>query len=288
MLMIAKNIQYKHLIIMLCIAIIMTGCNQRQKISIPGYVEGKYIYISTNYSGTLKSIYVSTGKNVNEGQPLFSLEDLPQSADLQAATARVQEATDQVRKIESKFKLVTADFHRKQYLYKKDVISKEEFDNITSNYSQTQSELKSAEANLTAKQADLHRATWEVQQKIINAPVSSLVFDIYYSQGEIVPANTAVLSLLAPSQLKIIFFIPENLLSIIKLNQLIDVTCDNCRIPIKGKVTYISPNVEYTPPVIYSTDEREKLVYRVEALPQLSNVLFDLHPGQPVSVNLEI
>jgi len=51
-------------------------------------------------------------------------------------------------------------------------------------------------------------------------------------------------------------------------------------------VSYISPRAEYTPPVIYSRESREKLVFMVESVfdPEVSA---NLHPGQPVDVEFK-
>ena len=46
-------------------------------------------------------------------------------------------------------------------------------------------------------------------------------------------------------------------------------------------MSFISRTSEYTPPVIYSLDERSKLVFLIEALPERPDAL---RVGQPVSV----
>ena len=120
----------------------------------------------------------------------------------------------------------------------------------------------------------------------IKAPISAFVFDTFYTQGEWVPINTPVLSLLSPNNTKIIFYVPEYWLSKLKLKQAIEMSCDGCKETVKGTILYISPHAEFTPPIIYSADERVKLVYRVEASPL--NAESSLHPGQPVNVSAEI
>jgi HlyD family secretion protein len=268
--------------------IMLTACSHRQKISLPAYIEGKYTYLSTNYSGILKSVYVNAGDTVKAGQSLFSLESLPESAEMQAALARVKAAADLVHRTESKFMLIKSDFQRSQYLYKKEVISKDEYDTNKSKYFQILAQLKSDEQNLSAKQADLEKAKWAVQQKDIYAPISSLVFEIYYYQGELVPAAKPVISLMDPKNLKVVFYVSEINLRQIRLNQNVEVSCDGCDKPFIGKINYISNKAEYTPPVIYSNEERAKLVYRVEAVPQLPNVTSVLHSGQPVTVTIPL
>ena len=271
-----------------CIVGILAACDHTKRITLPGYIEGRYTYISSSFSGVLQTIYVHAGDWVQAGQPLFSLASLPESADLQASDARVQEAADRFKKITSIYNLQKSEFNRKQYLYKKGVISKEELDNATTVYLQSYSDIKSSESNLSIQKADSTKANWAVQQKVIKAPVASLVFDTYYTQGELVSSASPVLSLLAPDKVKIIFFVSEKIVSQIKLRQNINASCDGCKKMIKAKITYISTNAEFTPPVIYSQEQRAELVYRIEAFPFIENDLIIPHPGQPVSVHLEL
>lgn len=283
-----KLINDFYLISLLFCFFLITACGQKPNTSLPGYFDGKYVYISSAYSGILQKLDVNPGDIVKVGQQLFVLEALPESADLQIAAARVQEATNTFKKVESNYDFQKTQMQRKLYLFKNDVISKEEFQNFTSTYMQVFSEMQAAKATMDAQNASLNKAKWAAQQKIVNAPLASLVFDTYYSQGEFVPSGNPVLSLLAASEIKIIFFISEPALSQVKLNQLIDVTCDGCNGVIQGKISYISTKSEYTPPVIYSNEERAKLVYRIEAIPLVTNVLGKIHPGQPISINLNV
>ena len=59
--------------------------------------------------------------------------------------------------------------------------------------------------------------------------------------------------------------------------------CDGCSGELTARVSFISATAEYTPPVIYSTEERAKLVFLVEARPEQVD---QLRVGQPVSVAL--
>ena len=58
-------------------------------------------------------------------------------------------------------------------------------------------------------------------------------------------------------------------------------TCDGCASDLTAKIYYIATTAEYTPPVIYSQEERHKLVYLVQARPNKPDLL---RVGQPVSV----
>lgn len=277
---------HRNLFLLFITLLLLSACNKQAEDSLPGYVEGKYIYISANFNGILKVLYVTPGQEIKVNQPLFALENLPESADLIAAKARVEEALNLKNKSQEAYDLQNIKFKRNQYLLKQDIISKEEFDNISANYHQAYADMRAAEENLVAKKADLNKAEWVSGQKVMNAPITGLVFDVYFSAGELVSSGVPVLSLLTPNDIKIIFFVSESMLSKLKLNQMISVNCDSCRQPFSAKINYISNKAEYTPPVIYSNEERAKLVYRIEALPLLKDVLYNIHPGQPVVVTI--
>ena len=61
--------------------------------------------------------------------------------------------------------------------------------------------------------------------------------------------------------------------------------CDGCPPGLTATVSYVSDEPEFTPPVIYSVENRQKLVYRVEAKP-VRRTAASLRPGQIVDVAL--
>ena len=143
--------------------------------------------------------------------------------------------------------------------------------------------LKAQQAVVEAAEADFKKSTWALEQKTKRAPVDSRVFDTYFNVGETVLATQSVVSLLAPKDIKLIFFIPERFLSKIALNKKIPFTCDSCQKKYAATINFISPEAEYTPPVIYSESSRDKLVYRIEAVLDDEGTEF-FHPGQPVTI----
>ena len=123
-------------------------------------------------------------------------------------------------------------------------------------------------------------------QKSLRAPQDGYVTDTLYVQGEWVPAGSPVVTLLPPANTKVRFFVPERILGSIRLGQQVSVLCDGCGEPVPAPVTYVAPQAEYTPPVIYSRENRAKLVFMVEARPAPAHAA-KLHPGQPVEVRLQ-
>jgi HlyD family secretion protein len=100
-----------------------------------------------------------------------------------------------------------------------------------------------------------------------------------------VPAGSPVASLLPPANRKLRFYVPEPLLGCLKVGQAVSVACDGCAAAIAATITFIVDRAEFTPPVLYSKDNRAKLVYLVEARPTVADAA-RLNPGQPVDVTL--
>ena len=140
-----------------------------------------------------------------------------------------------------------------------------------------------AEAEVHAREAALAKAEWDLAQKRQDAPQDALVFDTLYREGEWVAAGKPVVVLLPPPNIKVRAFVPQAKSSTIHPGDKVRVYVDGVSAPFEGKVTYISPQAEYTPPVIYSRESREKLVFMIEARFDDATAA-KLHPGQPVDV----
>jgi HlyD family secretion protein len=120
-----------------------------------------------------------------------------------------------------------------------------------------------------------------LSRRQVFSPVTGTVQEVYYRPGEVVPAGRPVVSLLPPGNIKVRFFIPEPVLAAIDYGDIVKVHCDACAPDITAHVSFIARQSEFTPPVIYSLEERSKLVFLVEALPDKPNAL---RVGQPVDV----
>ena len=142
-----------------------------------------------------------------------------------------------------------------------------------------------AQADITAAEAKLTHADWLVTQASPVSPVNARVEETIYQQGEWVPAGSPVITLLAADAVKIRFYIPETQFAGIHTGQTISVSCDGCNTTIPARISYIASEAEYTPPVIYSKENRAKLVFMAEAKP-IDTAKLTLHPGQPVAVSL--
>lgn len=272
------------LLVLLAIILIFNFSFKDNRVTLPGYVDGKLVYIASEYNSLLKKIYVKSGDKVDVNQKLFILEDSPEDMNLDSAKANLEQARQQVNKNIAYLTYAQVNLERKQKLYQKNMISKDDLEIADSTYQQALADKKTLEALLNTRETELAKAKWNFDKKSVNAPYPAIIYDTYYSAGELTTAGRPVLALLSPEEIRVVFFIPEILLSKVKQNDVVDITVDGDETPRKAMISFISTSAEFTPPVIYSDKERSKLVYRIEAIPQNNHEISLLHPGQPVSV----
>jgi HlyD family secretion protein len=110
--------------------------------------------------------------------------------------------------------------------------------------------------------------------------VAGRVEDVFYRPGEWAPANAAIVALLPDDRVKLRFFVPQAVVTNYSPGRTVRFACDGCR-GGTATIRYVSPRPEFTPPVLYSRGNRERLVFLVEASPERPG---ELAPGQPVDI----
>jgi HlyD family secretion protein len=125
------------------------------------------------------------------------------------------------------------------------------------------------------------QADTRLAKRQVKAPSDAQVQDIYFRAGETVNAGQPVLALLPPANRRIRFYVPEPLLATVALGHIVGLSCDSCKAGLQARISFISSEAEFTPPVIFSEQERAKLVFRVEARPLDGT---NLPIGLPVTV----
>lgn len=310
----------------LVVASVVIGCNPPSTDLVQGYVEGEYVYIASPYGGALASLAVRRGTQVKAGDPLFALEQVAEKAVRDEAERKLSQARAnledrkkgkrpseieslraQLKQAQAALQLSLREVKRQEGLTEvpgaavelevdrarsirdqnQQRVSQLEADLNTALLGSRSDQVAAAEAEVRAKEAALAKAEWDLAQKRQVAPKAGLVFDTLYREGEWVPGGRPVVVLLPPDHIKVRAFLSQTRIGTIKLGDPVHVMVDGVQGPIHGKVSYISPRAEYTPPVIYSQGSREKLVFMVEALFDQSAAA-TLHPGQPVDVRFGV
>ena len=242
----------------LALLLLFAGCSDPKNDRFQGYVEGEFVYVASPLAGQLETLSVQRGQQVTTGQPLFALDETAERA------AREQ--------IEAALVLSERELGRQEKLFGTGVAATQDLDRARSARDQDRRRLDQTD--------------WSFDQKKQSAPQAGLVYDTLFRQGEWVAAGKPVVVLLPPQNIKVRAFVPETRVGSIHYGETAQVTVDGVRSPFSGKVSYISPRAEYTPPVIYSRETRAKLVFMVELIfdPQAAA---NLHPGQPVDVEFK-
>ena len=241
---------------MLGLAAALAGCNQSRDPGYQGWVEADMIFVSPDETGRVTRLDVREGDEVKVGTPIYSVDDDLQKADLNQNNATLANA---------------------QQTYDRAASLSKTGSGTQANLDAAVSALRVAEAHVVTSQTRLARRNGF-------APVAGTVQQIYFREGEMVPAQRPVLSIMPPGNMKVRFYVAEPDLPKIAIGDEVRVTCDNCAADLTARIYFIATTAEYTPPVIYSLDERNKLVYLVQARPSRPDAL---RVGQPISVYLD-
>lgn len=270
--------------LILCCILLLSACKKEDN-TYQGYVDSKMRFISSNFTGLLTKLYVIEGNTVKKGDPLFKLEPFPEQWNIDQNLAKITIAKAQIEAFTIKASTAEDKYIRRQKLKTSNFADQEELDSTKADFAIAKEQLNEAKANLTLYQAQLDESQWSLGKKDILSNMDATVFDVFYYENEIVPAERPVLSLLSPEDIKIIFFVSETEISRLRMGQSINIFCDGCNKSYQAKISYISTKSEFTPPVIYSEQTRDKLVFLIEARSDLETSKV-LHPGQPVTIKL--
>ena len=288
--------------------LLLSGSKRERLLS--GYIEGENLFLSSPVAGTVASVSAVEGTRVEAGQQLFTIDPATLSAQGEQAEANVAAARTQIasaeataRQAEADVAAASADAQRaRSDLARLLTVRHDDPAAVAGkDLDAAQAALKEANASVTAarKTADARRAQVsaaqaqaaeaqggrrEVQIRVNQltpiSPSPARVEDVFYQPGEWVSANQPIVSLLPDNKVKVRFFVPEQEVARYRPGREVRFTCDGC----KGQtatIGYVSPRPEFTPPIIYSRDSRDRLVFMVEAYPKRPAGLM---PGLPVDV----
>lgn len=286
-----------------------------------GYVEGEYLLLAPIETSRIDAIAVRRGDHVKRGQVLARLERSDARIAVAESRARLAQARAdlknlaqgrrreeiaviEARRDSARAALIEADneFARLSDLYAKKVVAQTVFDTAKRRRDQAASKLKEVQAELAVARlharpaeieaargrrdqaaASLEKAQWRLAQRTITAPANGVVSDLVRRPGETTGPTAPILSLLPKGAVKLKLYVGEKHLGGLRTGDVLKVRCDQCPPGLKARVSYISNEPEFTPPVIYSLENRQKLVYLIEARPMGTPAL---KPGQIVDVDL--
>lgn len=308
----------------LVVAGALAACSDAPPPGWSGYAEGDYVYVSSPQAGAVQALAVRAGDRVRASDLLFRLDAQVErdardeaAARLAAAQAQVADAAkgrraDEIAVLQAQLAqarvqagLAAAELARQQALVGQGFIAPSRLDDLRAAADQARGRVAEAEAALRvaslparsdarvaasataqAAQAALAQSDWRAQQKAQVAPADAVVSDTFFRVGEWVPAGQPVVALLPPDATKALFYVPEAALAQVAVGQKVTLQCEGCNPAIPARVVRIATQPEYTPPVLYSREQRARLVFAVEARPDAGQGQ-RLRPGQPLEVFAE-
>lgn len=289
-----------------------------------GYVEADYKYIAPAHGGTLAEVAVREGQLVGAGALLFRQSSVKEQADLAAAMARANRLrarlddsltgqrpeeiaviADTLSRAQADLDLAISNFKRTKSLVERGVISNAQYDKDQSNLDNANARLREIKAQmvvaqmparpkqvraneqeLKAAEADADKARALLRETTTFALEDAVVERVFFDPGEQIGPSQPVVSLLTAGQMKAKFFVPQNKRSKFGLGTKLSVSCDGCVQDVLANVSRLAAEPEFAPPVIYSRDERSRMVFMVEARITLDDDgnTGGLQPGQPITV----
>ena len=303
------------------IASLFSACGTAAPLAV-GYVEGDYVLLAPIEVATVRSINVRRGDRVQAGASLVELEDADamiavaqaqaalSQAEAQLADLQVGKRPEEIAVLEATVRSTDAQadearrvLARVQDLSKRGISTQAQLDEAITAVEVAQAAIGQAEANLAVAklparkeaikaaesqvrqaEAALEQARWRLSKRVIDAPSPGRIDDVIRNAGDVAGPSAPVISMLPDGAVKLTLFVPESAFSSLEVGRMLSVHCDGCGPDLTARISYISPDPEFTPPVIYSLETRQKLVYLVEARPEGNAVA--LQPGQIVDVGL--
>jgi len=302
---------------------LLTTFPANREAIFPGYMEADLVLVGSEQGGRVETLSVQEGDNIDKGTAIFTLESTEQEAEVAAAEARVTEAEARLADARQQMQrpgeievlnaalaqakailqMSTLTLDRNQKLFDKHWIAQAQLDDAIAQHDRNQAAVNEAERRIEAAKLpnrsdlidaaaasvetarhSLEQAEKGLAKRKVFAPASGTVEEVYFRPGEVVKEGQAVIALLPPGNLKVRFFVAEPVRATLHTGQIVKVTCDGCQDDLTATISFIAREAEFTPPVIFSQEQRQKLVFLVEARPS-ANVA-RLTAGQPVTVSL--
>ena len=319
-----KRVNYFLSIVLLLSGLIFIGCSKKNSEVYYGYAEGDFVNVGSTQSGRLLHLHVHRGEYIKKGTLLFELDpefEKYQFAETNNQTLSAKSTyndytkglrTEEINILKSQLAQASANaenaqvqYERNKALYPSNSISMAQLDDSKTLYETTRNkvaeilhnidvakmakredQIKAQRFNVAAIDQQNLQSAWKLHEKKVYAQSDAFVFNTVYREGEVVNSGGIIVRLLPPENLKVRFFVPQSVVEGLHVGDIAYVQARSDGKKILVKIRYISPEAEFTPPVIYSNETKSKLTYMVEAYPE-RNLASLFHVGQPLEVFLK-
>jgi HlyD family secretion protein len=242
-----------------------------------GRIEANLVDIASKEPLKVDSVLVAEGDLVKPGQVLAKLNTETLNAQLAEASANVKSVLEKVAIAEAAIKsrkseinLARTEAKRSQKLFKSGAGSQREYDvrqkdvaTTTAALAEEEARLKSAQKDVEVAEANVATVQTRIKDATLISPVTGRVLYRLTEPGEVLAAGGKALTLVDLSDVYMEIFLPSNQAAAVKIENEARLTLDY--LPgwaIPAKVTFVSPEAQFTPKQVETRSEREMLMFR--------------------------
>jgi HlyD family secretion protein len=244
-----------------------------------GRLEAKLVDISAKEPLRVKKIMVDEGSVVKPGQVLVQMDTSTLESQLAEAKAQVDAAQEKLAlaeagivKQKSEIKLAGVEAARSHNLVRQGAGSQRDLDVRNTNVQTTKATLAQAEASLqTAQQqvqvakANVNTVQTRIDDATLKSPVLGRVLYRLAEPGEVLAAGGKALTVVNLEDVYMEIYLPSEEAAKTKIGAEGRITLDyDTKRAVAGKVSFVSPEAQFTPKQVETKSEREKLMFRVK------------------------
>jgi len=308
------------------ILLISCNNNERLKsIEASGTIESTNIIISSKTAGNILTMNFSEGDKVNSGDTVLIIDHEQLELQLHQAIAGkdaaqaqlnlmlkgareedVMQAEQNLNQAKVNFETAERDKNRMQKLYDSQSITQKQYEDAVArfelmsaqyksaheNYSKVKKifrpeEIEQAKANLNKAIAGVELLNKNIRDCFVTSPINGFLVKTFIEPGETVTPMSSLFKVSDLDVVELVIYVSTEELAYVKLGQNAEVKIDAFKDKVfNGKVTYISPEAEFTPKNIQTKDERTKLVFAVKI--KIPNDNYELKPGMPADATIKL
>lgn len=243
-----------------------------------GRLEARQIDITARYPGRLIEIAVEEGDAIAAGEVIARLDTRELEAALRAAEARIQRARQQramsdasIAQQGSGLRLATLEFDRAATLHHRGFAPEQFLDqrraaqqSAAAGLRAAQSARSAAGADIAAAQAEADRINEQIREATLIAPRPGRVLYRLAEPGELINAGGPIATLLDTSDIYMTVFLPTREAGALAMGAPARIVLDaDASAPLPARVSFISPEAQFTPRQVETRGERDNLMYRV-------------------------
>ncbi len=245
-----------------------------------GRLEATRVDVATKRAGRLSEVAVREGDIVHREQSVARMDVDALEAELRLAQAELEESVQarsaaEARLVqqESAVEFAAAEFQRRDNLAKQKLVPQQEVDLARSRLDSEMAGVNAAraavhqsEAAVKAAQAKIDFVQTELDDSILKSPIVGRVLYRLAEPGEVLPVGGKVLTLVDLTDVYMTIFLPTEQAGRVRVGSDARIVLDTRPdVPLTARISFVSPEAQFTPKQVETESERAKLMFRVKA-----------------------